>query len=66
MDVIHDNTQDAQCDIAETNENVMQDCQETNTASPKCGKRRRKLTQMYGLNLKFFHWVRIRSKWLSA
>ena len=44
MDVIHDNTQKAQCDIAETNENVMQDCQETNTASPKCGKRRRKLT----------------------
>ncbi|KAK9926077.1 hypothetical protein M0R45_023329 [Rubus argutus] len=48
MDPLHDNidaTQDAQGgNFVENNEIEMEDCQEIKTASPKCGKRRRKLT----------------------
>lgn len=48
MDPLHENanvTQDTQGgNFVENNEIEMEDCQEIKTASPKCGKRRRKLT----------------------
>lgn len=48
MDPLHDNanvTQEAQGEnLVENNEIEMENCQEIKIASPKCGKRRRKLT----------------------